>query len=942
MRFLHHIIILILFFSVQNFLVQAQDRKETASGSDNIKAFPYADRTALYNLSNEGESKPVNWGLDLAWLDEVNIIRGIAFMGNENVNVVRSSFMPTNELVGDSALQGEALIDTRKRINIINRQLDPTTTVALNSDHPSVHPYFKGNPQNWAKLIDITAEMHKDAGLKVITASPFNEPDFSQTGQGTIDDFYNIIFELKKIPRFDSIRISGGNTLNNDQASYWYNYLNPAGLEEGNTHQLAGVFDSYADFYQEVRANGDHATNDELHNVMEAMVGVEYGLQTGIWWGTAEYARGEFCKASNGTRLAYAEHRPNWTAASVYRNMNDKVQAFIGCSERQGVSTTFRFVSKDRDVYYDGHGPQREYVIELPTGDPNTYGTPKHTNGEKVINITWGEDIQPVIDGKYILVNRNSGKVMEAANGSSSNGTNIRQNTSNGATYQQWNVKPINPRNGGDFSYFTITGVHGGKELDITNASLDNGGNTIMWEKGTWWDGRQSLNQVWYLEYADDGWFYIRNQFSAKCLEVANNSQANGANIQQWEKDGGGNQQWRFIPVGANVELDAPDAPLNLIASASAESVLLEWSANSEEDVEDYNIFRASTEEGPYNTIARNVKNTAYVDNTCTETGTYFYKIKAVDKSLNSSPYSDAVQATTTGDNNLVAHYKFYENTLDSSINLNHAATLGEINYVEGKANAKAISLNGEDSFIQLPATVANQEEITISTWVYWNGGSLLQRIFDFGNDENEYMNLTPRLRFSIKNGGSEKRLSASPLPKGEWSHIAITLGTNYARMYVNGELADEATNISTRPIDFKPIMNYIGRAQNYALFFDGHIDDFRIYNYELSPEEIAKLVSDVISSADHLSYKSEIALNLYPNPVDKILNFEYDSPQKRNKSTLSLYNIYGKLVLKRDIAGLSKGEIDVTNIPSGMYTLQIINEDGQISKKIVVNHLNH
>jgi hypothetical protein len=35
-----------------------------------------------------------------------------------------------------------------------------------------------------------------------------------------------------------------------------------------------------------VRASGHHATNDELHNVMEAMVGAEYGMQTGIWWYT--------------------------------------------------------------------------------------------------------------------------------------------------------------------------------------------------------------------------------------------------------------------------------------------------------------------------------------------------------------------------------------------------------------------------------------------------------------------------------------------------------------------------------------------------------------------------------------------------------------------------------------------------------------------------------
>jgi len=178
-------------------------------------------------------------------------------------------------------------------------------------------------------------------------------------------------------------------------------------LDEGNTHQLAGSFDNFASFFTTVRANGDHATADECHNVMEPMVGVEYGLQTAIWWGTAEYARGEFVKASDGARLAYAEHRPNWTAASVYRAPDGKVQAFGGTSERQAVTTTYRFVSKDRDVFFEGYGPLREYYMELPGGTGYQNG---QTGAERVVNITTGEDIQPIINGKYILINRISMK----------------------------------------------------------------------------------------------------------------------------------------------------------------------------------------------------------------------------------------------------------------------------------------------------------------------------------------------------------------------------------------------------------------------------------------------------------------------------------------------------------------------------------------------------
>ncbi len=918
---------------------QTSDRTENiASTSDNLSAQPFTDRSLFYSVLDSGISKPIIWGLDLAWLDEINVRRGVSFMGKERVNIVRSSFMPTNTLVGDTALQGDALVNTNKRIQIIKKWLSDSITVMLNDDNPSVNPYFYGNAANWVKLIEATAKLHQNNGLNVVSVAPFNEPDNTGAGQGTVDDFYNICVELRKNPFFDTIRISGPNTLNTDVFFYpWYNVLKEK-LDEGNTHLLAGNFDNYALIFETVRANGQHATNDELHNVMEAMVGVEYGLQTGIWWGTAELARGEFVKASDGRRLGYAEHRENWTAASVYRAPNDKVQAFIGGSERQAATTTYRFVSKDRDVFYGGNGPQREFVLELPGGAAGSYQNGQ-TNAEKVVNITWGDDIQPVVEGKYIMVNQNSGKVMEAANGSTVNGTNIQQNASNGATYQQWNVKPINPRNGGDFSYFTITGVASGKHLDITNASLDNGGNLIMYEKGTWWDGRQSLNQVWYLEYAEDGWFYIRNQFSAKCLEVANNSNSNGANIQQWDKDGGTNQQWRFIPVGTTVDFDAPSAPVNLVAIANAESVRLDWFANSEEDVESYTIFRAESEGGKYNTIARNVKTTAFVDNTCTEVGQYFYKIKAVDQSLNSSVPSEVAEANTTGEHDLVAHYLFNGNTLDSSINLNHGATLGEITYVNGKVDNQAIALNGDNAFIQLPATLANQQEITIATWVYCNERSSIKRIFEFRNNDNEYMYLTPRMRFAIKNGGSEQRLDAATLPVGEWVHVAITLGSSGAHMYKNGELVDESTDISIRPIDFRPILNYIGRGQLPTLLFNGDIDDFRIYNYELSPEEIAKLVSDVNTGLRDFAKRNEIRFNVYPNPANDLLKFIFNTQNETDETTLRFCNIYGELLFKQEIRNIDEGEINVSGIPAGIYIIKITNGGAFLTRKIMVQH---
>lgn len=811
---------------------------QTTSAASKLVAQPIPDRTVLFNYSGTGVAKPIDFGLDLAWLNEGNLRRGIAFMGKPQVRLVRSSFTPTDSLINGDLKPGE-LNTLNTRLSLINTYLGKVNVV-LNCDHPSVSSWYIGNAPRWAQLIDVTTRRTQDSGHTVLTVSPFNEPDYGwgqYSGANGQTDFYNIAGELRNNPRFNAIRISGGNTLNCDQALPWYNFLKLR-LNEGNTHQLAGSFDNFASFYQTVRANGHHATGDELHNVMEAMVGAEYGMQTGIWWGTAELARGEFVKASDGVRLGYAEHRPNWTAASVYRASDGKVKAFGGTSERQAVATSYSFVSRDKDVYYEGYGPQREYNLVMPGGIGYQNG---QTNAERVVNITWGEDIQPSVNGRYVLVNRGSGKVMEVPGGSITAGVFLQQNNYVGATYQQWNITPVSSRIGGDFSYFTLTAAHSGKAIDIYNWSLDNGGSIDAW------DDTKSTNQQWYFDYVSDGWFYIRSRHSAKCLEVS----AGGVNIDQWDVTGGANQQWRLLPVDAAIEFIAPATPANLVAAANAESIRLNWTATAASDLAGYHIYRSETAGGPYNTIARNVQGTSFVDNTATSGGPYYYKIKAVDKSLNRSAYSNEVSATPAGSKDLVLHLPFNGNTLDTSINLNHSAAFVTPSYTPGKVGSGAVALNGTTNFIQLPATIANQQEITVTTWVYWNGGGAWQRIFDFGNDQLQNMFLTPSsgsgtLRFAIKNGGAEQILDAPALTIGQWSHVTVTLGVTGARMYVNGNLVAQSSAITIRPIDFMPVSNYIGRSQYPDPLFNGNIDDFNVFNYALSAVEASNLGSSV------------------------------------------------------------------------------------------------
>ncbi|BCX49830.1 hypothetical protein HAHE_37380 [Haloferula helveola] len=815
------------------------------------------DRDVFFDTSDPGVTKSIPiWGLDLAWLSETHVRRGAIYMGQPQVDVIRCSFTGDTPVAGED-LTGSGLTEFNNRLAIVNAWTDAHTQIYLNNDTVSLHASYQGtngvDPFAWAELINVTTQKFNTAGRTVVSVAPFNEPDYT-TWQGDSTRLGDVCWQLRNTFGADmaGIRLYGASTLNNDQAAPWYDPLNGFGfIEEGCTHQLAGSFDSYAAFFQSVASNGDIGMNDELHNVMEAMVGAEYGMEGGIWWGTAELTRGEFVKASDGQRLGYAEHRPNWTAASVYRAPDGQVLGFVGESERQAVPTTYRFFSKDRPVFYDGYGPQRSYSVTT-TGAPG-YGTTDHRNAEKMVRITWGEDVQPPVDGRYYLVAKHSGKVLDVNGASMAGGANVQQWAFTGNENQQWDVQPLPSTVGGDYSYFTIRAVHSGQSLDLLNSSYNDGANVIQFGTGA------GVNQQWYLEYAGDGYFHIRNRWSGKFLDVnlggAVSGTANGANVQQWAGSGGANQQWRLIPVGAAVEFAAPAAPANLVATANAVTVDLSWTANGEADLAGYNIYRATDAGGPFDMIARGVTATAFTDESANQPVPYFYKIKAVDESLNRSPYSGTVNATPSGVDTLVTQLGFEGDSDDDSGNANHAEATGGATYGPGWIGSQALVLDGTQSAV-LPAEIANHGEITVAAWVRWDGGSDWQRIFDFGNGIEEYLYLSPKaggggLRFSIKDGGVEQQLNAPALVTGEWVHLAVTLGPSTSCLYVNGSLADESTAVTLRPSDFKPALNLIGASQFPAdPFFDGSIDDFRIYNHALDSSAIASLAGQTTTRA--------------------------------------------------------------------------------------------
>ena len=833
--------------------VAATAQEQLATSSQRLVPVTSSKATAVpFCIDDAGEQFPVIWGLDTAWPDEWNMRRGTAFIGAENLGTARASFQP-NDLIVDGQLSMSQKAALNNRLNLIKKS--GVTSIALNCDHEVLNKNnYVGKPAEWVKLIEATARYCQEKGYTVVSVAPFNEPDYTSWGQGSQADMKEVARLLKENPFFANIRICGANTLNCDQALPWYNAMKDY-LDEGNTHQLAGGFNTYANFFETVRAEGKHATADELHNVMEAMVGVEYGMQTGIWWGFDGLARGEFCRASNnGDRLSYAENRSTWTAASVYRNNKEgKIQAFLGTSERQANNASYRFISRDRDVYYDGYGPVRDFVVDMPGGTGYQKG---QTNAERVVNITWGEDVQPYINGNYVIQNKATGYVMTIPSATAAPGANIVQKThAPKILYQQWSVQPVDSRIGGDFSYYSFRPlVNTSYSLDVLNSSLEHNGSIILY------NSNNGAQQQWYLQYAGDGYFYIRSRQSSLCLRAG---VADGATVKQTTlKANDNNQLWRFVPAGERSDTKPLAVPTGLTATAQLASIRLDWVANTETDLAGYTILRAelSPEAGAdtvFNTIARGVTGNAFLDNQVVLGCEYLYKIKAQDLTGNTSPASDVVKTATVNEKGLVGKWQFDGDLTDLSENQLHGSN-GGINCLYlptvNKSGTKTLMFNGSTNYVQLPHEVASMAEMTICSWVKLSSTKEWQRIFDFGSGTDRYLFLAPiargEMRFVMKNGGDEEILSATKLNANTWYHVAVCISTDAVVLYVDGKEVARSTDMKIRPSDIRPAINYIGCSQfSVDPLLNGYVDDFRIYNYALTPEEVLAVTEDLASS---------------------------------------------------------------------------------------------
>jgi Glycosyl hydrolase catalytic core/Concanavalin A-like lectin/glucanases superfamily/Putative Ig domain len=301
---------------------------------------------------------------------------------------------------------------------------------------------------------------------------------------------------------------------------------------------------------------------------------------------------------------------------------------------------------------------------------------------------------------------------------------------------------------------------------------------------------------------------------------------------------------------------------------------------------------------------------------------------------------------TVTAQPQLIARYAFEGNTRSSVGPAADGTAAGFPAYdrqpipLSGPPPGRAIVLDGRNNFVTLPRSItANCSDITLAAWVRWNGGGSWQRIFDLGNGTGQYLFMTPRsaaglLRFAIKNGGAEQALETSPLPIGQWNHVAVTINGNTGSLYVNGVLAASSDNITIHPSDFDPAQNYIGKSQYPDPLFNGLIDEFLIYNYALSSAQIAGLVAEShppVFISDPIGRPDAIAGRVYSNTI------EGAAADGDLGDTLTYSKVSGPSWLIVAADGRLSGTPSITDVGTNNITVRVTDKNGLSSDATLV-----
>jgi hypothetical protein len=219
----------------------------------------------------------------------------------------------------------------------------------------------------------------------------------------------------------------------------------------------------------------------------------------------------------------------------------------------------------------------------------------------------------------------------------------------------------------------------------------------------------------------------------------------------------------------------------------------------------------------------------------------------------------------------LVHRYSFNDGTARDSVGGADGVPVRGASFANGQVvfdpavNTGSNTNPATGQYVDLPNGIAKFRNLTLEVWFTWRGGNAWQRVVDFGNITTKaeitptdtttgysgqgFIIITPRnapgnllAQISINSHGdpsdTDFSFMTTPLSTNVEHHVVFTHSpdTGQERLYLDGALVGQ--DVATVDPSTTTYLNYwLGRSNFQAdPFFNGSINEFRIYDNALTP----------------------------------------------------------------------------------------------------------
>ena len=293
-------------------------------------------------------------------------------------------------------------------------------------------------------------------------------------------------------------------------------------------------------------------------------------------------------------------------------------------------------------------------------------------------------------------------------------------------------------------------------------------------------------------------------------------------------------------------------------------------------------------------------------------------------------------------DDGLRVHYNFEDNLIEEKTGQT-AETQGTFSYEDG-IDGKAIRYAFPDNYFLTPAgeIVPGNTPTSYALFVNHNPAVIGKQRMNYlqqlnGDGETGRATLYLQRPDSPTNpdtiisfvGNGTTTSNYKMTEGGTWFHLALTIDPSNGEFvfYVNGAMVNRDTMPKTiEPATGSYVVGHHKGLSTNTITFNGLMDDLRMYDRLLSPEEVRLLAGDLASGTREALVPVDVTLTPSPAPRGQAVRLAFDAADFSGAAPaeLRVVDLQGRTVHAASVETAAGQATLRADFPAGMYTVTL------------------